>query len=228
MKSKIYKTMPKYMQRKAQRVTKLINEWDKAGLTSNDLEMSKEMLSNFYEFIGKTPKDTQKASDRLKLKKSEKEEYNKILDFILYNDEVDLSKRRLKNQQIRDMWEAQGFNTDTYEKVKSQYSQVYDEQSFIKFTDRMNMSKSDKFLKWVFSSDQIAQLYAGAYKARMKEYEIDRYISEEYKQMQQTQEKLWKNNEQEAREALYERVLGIIADKEKTYLEEHPKARRRK
>lgn len=222
MKSKIYKPMPKYMQKKAQRVTQLINEWNKAGMTSNDLEVSKDLLSDFYENIGKTVKDTQLASDRIRLSKSEKEEYNKILDYILYNEDVDISKRMLKNQMIRDTWNEQ--NKEVYEKVKAQYDQVYDEQSFIKFVDRMNISKSNSFLRYVFSSDQLAHLYSGAYNARMTEAEVNKKIAEQYDLMEKNEAHLFKNNEAEANDILYERIIKIIEEKEIEYKQEHPKA----
>ena len=222
MKSKIYKPMPKYMRKKAQRVTQLINEWNKAGMTSNDLEVSKDLLSDFYENIGKTVKDTQLASDRIRLSKSEKEEYNKILDYILYNEDVDISKRMLKNQMIRDTWNEQ--NKEVYEKVKAQYDQVYDEQSFIKFVDRMNISKSNSFLRYVFSSDQLAHLYSGAYNARMTEAEVNKKIAEQYDLMEKNEAHLFKNNEAEANDILYERIIKIIEEKEIEYKQEHPKA----
>lgn len=211
------------MQKKAQRVTQLINEWNKAGMTSNDLEVSKDLLSDFYDNIGKSVKDNQLASDRIRLSKSEKEEYNKILDYILRNDDVDISKRMLKNQMIRDTWNEQ--NKEVYEKVKAQYDQVYDEQSFIKFVDRMNISKSNSFLRYVFSSDQMAHLYSGAYNARMTEAEVNRKIAEQYDLMEKNEAHLFKNNEYEARDILYERLIGIIEDKEKEYKQEHPKAK---
>lgn len=223
MKSKIYTPLPKYMQKKAQRVTNMINEWNKADMTSNDLEVAKDLLSDFYDNIGKSVKDNQLASDRIRLSKSEKEEYNKILDYILHNDDVDISKRMLKNQMIRDTWNEQ--NKEVYEKVKAQYDQVYDEQSFIKFVDRMNISKSNSFLRYVFSSDQMAHLYSGAYNARMTEAEVNRKIAEQYDLMEKNEAHLFKNNEAEARDILYERVIGIIEEKEIEYKQLHPKAK---
>lgn len=223
MRSKIYTPLPKYMQKKAQRVTKLINEWNKAGMTSNDLEVSKDLLSDFYENIGKTVKDTQLASDRIRLSRSEKEEYNKILDYILHNDDVDISKRMMKNKMIRDTWNEQ--NKEVYEKVKAQYDQVYDEQSFIKFVDRMNISKSNSFLRYVFSSDQLAHLYSGAYNARMTEADVNRKIAEQYDLMEKNEAHLFKNNEAEASDILFERIMGIIEEKEVEYKQQHPKAK---
>ena len=168
------------MRRKARRVNKILNEWDAAGLTSNDLELAKDLLSDFYENTGKTVKETQLASEEITLKRSEKEEYNKILDFILYNDEVDLSRRTLKNQMIRQQWENSTFNEVTYEKVKDQFDQVYDEQSFIDFVDRMNKTKNNRVLSHLLDSDQFAELYESASNNKIKETEINNWMIKMY------------------------------------------------
>lgn len=168
------------MRKKARRVNKIINAWDAAGLTSNDLELAKDLLSDFYENTGKTVKETQLASEEITLKRSEKEEYNKILDFILYNDEVDLSRRTLKNQMIRQQWENSTFNEVTYEKVKDQFDQVFDEQSFIDFVDRMNKTKNNRVISHLLDSDQFAELYESASNNKIKETEINNWMVKMY------------------------------------------------
>lgn len=186
--SKIRKYIPKYMKRKAKRVNRIINMWDNAGLSTNDLEVAKDLLSDFYADIGKTVVDTEKASERIKLSRSEKEEYNKILDYILYNDDLDLSRRTLKNQQIRSSWND--VNASTYEKVKDQYDQVYDEQSFINFVDRMNKTKNNRVLSSIFDSDQIARLYSIGFNNQMKETEINRLVIQTYEETGKTYDAL--------------------------------------
>ena len=123
---KVERKLPKYIQKKAERVNKMLNAWDAAGLTSNDLELAKELLSDFYEDIGKTPKDMERASEHIKLNRGDKEEYNKILDFIIYNDEIDLSRRTLKNEIIKTKWKQGHF--DAFEKIKDEYEYIKDEQ----------------------------------------------------------------------------------------------------
>lgn len=212
MAGRIYGYMPKYMRKKAERVNIMIDAWDAAGLTSNDLELAKELLSDFYENIGKTPKDTERASERLKLKRSEKEEYNKILDFIIYNDEIDISKRTLKNQQIREIWT--NANDTTFDKVSSKYGDmVRDEQDFINFVDRMNKTKNNRLLSTLLDSHQFATLYEMGYedqpstvrgelvmkrKKVLKETEINAMIIREY------------NKTGKTFDALYETIVELI------------------
>ena len=177
------------MKQKARRVNKILNMWTASGLTSNDLEMVQDMLSDFYESVGKTVKDSQIASENIKLKRSEKEEYNKILDFILYNDEADLNKRTLQNQKIRESWNE--INKSTYEKIKAQYDQVYDEQSFIDFVDNMNKMKSNRVLKILMDSDQFAEIYGIAEKNKIKESTINEWIISMYENTGATYDELF-------------------------------------
>ena len=195
-KSKIFRSLPKYMKRKAQRVNKILDMWDDAGLTSNDLEMVKEMLSDFYDDIGKTVKDQERASEQIHLKRSEKEEYNKILDFILYNDEVDLNRRTLKNQQIRESWNE--IQKQIYESNKAQFDYIKDEQSFIDFVDRMNKTKNNRLLSSIMDSNQYAELYSAGKSKGFKETEINKMIINEY------------NKNGATYDTLYDTIIGLI------------------
>ena len=189
-KSKIFRSLPKYIKRKAKRVNKILDMWDAAGLTSNDLEMVKEMLSDFYADIGKTVKDQERASEQIHLKRSEKEEYNKILDFILYNDEVDLAKRTLKNQQLRESWNE--VQKQIYEENKINWDYITDEQSFIDFVDRMNKTKNNRLLSAILDSKQFAELYSAGKSKGFKETEINKMIIAEYDENGATYDTLYK------------------------------------
>ena len=184
------------MKRKAKRVNKILDMWDDAGLTSNDLEMAKEMLSDFYADIGKDVKDSERASEQIHLKRSEKEDYNKILDFILYNDEVDLAKRTLKNQQIRESWNE--VQKQIYETNKAQFDYIKDEQSFIDFVDRMNKTKNNRLLSSIMDSNQYAELYSAGKSMGFKETEINKMIINEY------------NKNGATYDTLYDTIIGLI------------------
>lgn len=190
-KSKIYKALPKYMKKKAKRVNRMLDMWDASGLTSNDLELAKDMLSDFYEMIGKDVKDSERASEQIHLKRSEKEEYNKILDFIIYNDEVDLSKRTLKNQQIRESWNE--VQKQIYETNKAQFDYIKDEQSFIDFVDRMNKTKNNRLLASIMDSHQFTELYSAGKSKGFKETEINKMIISEYNKNGATYDSLYDN-----------------------------------
>jgi hypothetical protein len=194
--SRIYRSIPKYMQKKAERVNKMLNAWDAAGLTSNDLELAKELLSDFYEDIGKTPKDMERASEHIKLNRGDKEEYNKILDFIIYNDEIDLSRRTLKNEIIKTKWKQGNF--DAFEKIKDEYEYIEDEQDYINFIDRMNKTKNNRVLSILMDSDQFAEAYSTGSSKGLKETKINKYIMKEY------------NKDGKTFDSLFEHIIEII------------------
>lgn len=179
------------MKKKAQRVNKMLDMWDASGLTSNDLELAKDLLSDFYDMIGKDVKDSERASEQIHLKRSEKEEYNKILDFIIYNDEVDLSKRTLKNQQIRESWNE--VQKQIYETNKAQFDYISDEQSFIDFVDRMNKTKNNRLLASIMDSHQFTELYSAGKSRGFKETEINKMIISEYNKNGATYDSLYDN-----------------------------------
>ena len=146
------------MKQKARRVNRILNQWTDKGLTSNDLEFVREMLNDFYNNMDKKVKNMQAASENIFLSKKGKEEYNKILDFILYNDEVDLSKRALKNKEIRQKWSEA--NEKSFDSNKNRFDFIQDEQDFIDFTDEMNRVNKDALLRYIFDSEQIVVLYS--------------------------------------------------------------------
>ena len=81
---------------------------------------------------------------------------------------------------IRQQWENSTFNEVTYEKVKDQFDQVYDEQSFIDFVDRMNKTKNNRVLSHLLDSDQFAELYESASNNKIKETEINNWMVKMY------------------------------------------------
>ena len=157
--SKSKTQLPKYMINKARRVNKLIDQWEAAGLTTNDLEQAKVLLEKFYTDADKTVKDPDRASEKIRLSKRDKEEYNNLLNYILYDDNLDISKRTLKNQAIRAEWDDPKYE-QAYETTKSIYKGVIkDEQDYINFIDRMNRYSNNRVVSAYLSSKQIADIH---------------------------------------------------------------------
>lgn len=173
------RTLPKYIQKKVEKVNKIFNEWSESGLTSNDLELSQSLLRRFYrESKKKNVKEKEMASSRILVDKEQKEEYNKILDFILSDEFVDLKKRQSENENIRQKFNEK--SEKTFNTLKKRYDFINDEQSFINFTDNMNRYKNDRMLSAILSSEQIANLYGYGYDKGFSESEIDEILIDTY------------------------------------------------
>ena len=174
------KRLPKYIQKKVEKVNKIFNEWKSEGLTSNDFELAQGLLKRFYkESRKKNIKEKEMASKRIFVDKGQKEEYNKILDFILSDEFIDLKKRQNENEIIRQKFNEK--SKKTFDTLKDKYNFINDEQSFIHFTDNMNRFKNDRMLSAILSSDQIANLYGHGIDKGYKESQIDEMIIDTYK-----------------------------------------------
>ncbi len=174
--------LPKYIQKKVERVNKIFNEWKSEGLTSNDFELAQGLLRRFYrESRKKNVKEKEMASKRILVDKGQKEEYNKILDFILSDEFIDLKKRQNENESLRQKFNEK--SKKTFDSLKNKYDFINDEQSFINFTDNMNRFKNDRMLSAILSSEQIANLYGYGIDKGFTESQIDNILIDTYNQV---------------------------------------------
>lgn len=184
MKKTKKRQLPKYMQKKVERVNKLLDEWKSSGLTSNDYELTKNLFKRFYkESKKKNVKEKEMASSRILVDESQKEEYNKILDFVLSDEFLDLKTRLERNKNIGTLLNASESSKKRYETVKAKYDFVNDEQSFIDFTDNMIRFKNDRLLSAILSSEQIANLYGYGIDKGFTESQIDEILVDTYYQV---------------------------------------------
>lgn len=182
MKKTKKRQLPKYIQKKVEKVNKIFNEWKSEGLTSNDFELAQGLLRRFYrESRKKNVKEKEMASKRILVDKGQKEEYNKILDFILSDEFIDLKTRQNENESIRQKFNEK--SKKTFDTLKDKYNFINDEQSFINFTDNMNRFKNDRMLSAILSSEQIANLYGYGIDKGFTESQIDDILLKTYNQV---------------------------------------------
>jgi len=174
--------LPKYIQKKVEKVNNIFNEWKSEGLTSNDFELAQGLLRRFYrESRKKNVKEKEMASKSILVDKGQKEEYNKILDFILSDEFIDLNTRQNENECIRQKFNEK--SKKTFDTLKDKYNFINDEQSFINFTDNMNRFKNDRMLSAILSSEQIANLYGYGIDKGFTESQIDDILLKTYNQV---------------------------------------------
>ena len=169
------------MQKRVKKVNKILNDWKSQGLTSNDYQLATNLLKRFYrESKKKNVKDKEIASSRILVDYKQRVEYNKILDYILSNDFIDLEKRKNENEILRQKFNEK--SKKTFNTLKDKYNFINDEQSFIDFTDNMNRFKNDRMLSAILSSEQIANLYGYGIDTGFTEEQIDEKLLETYHQ----------------------------------------------
>lgn len=152
--SKSKKTLPKYMKKKVEKAAKRLEQWNEAGVTSNEQRAAEFLLEKFYKDNKKQVKDTRSPNQRIRVSKSERQEYDAILNYIL--DVMDTpSERNVNNKRIRDLWDINDDNRakSNYDMFSNRYN-VHDEQDFIDAVDDVNRIKNDRVLSDLLSSDQ--------------------------------------------------------------------------
>ena len=176
------KRLPKYIQKKVEKVNKIFKSWKQAGVTSNDLELAQGLFKKFYkDEKKKNVVQKEMASKNILVDKAQKEEYNKILDYVLSDEFIDLSERQQMNERIKEKLKTDDKAKQTFNTLKNKYEYVNDEQSYYDFIDNMNRYKNDRLLSSILSSDQIANLYGYGVNKGYKENEIDDMLVKSYK-----------------------------------------------
>lgn len=175
------KRLSSYMQKRVKKVNKILNDWKSQGLTSNDYQLATNLLRRFYrESKKKNVKNKEIASSRILVDYKQRVEYNKILDYILSNEFIDLEKRKNENEILRQKFNEK--SKKTFNTLKDKYNFINDEQSFIDFTDNMNRFKNDRMLSAILSSEQIANLYGYGIDKGFTEDQIDEKLLDTYHQ----------------------------------------------
>lgn len=134
----------------------VMREWKQnIGAENNAVRMVKGQLENFYEKIGKNPKNPREFNTRLKLTEDQQEELEQIAfsaveQDIYYEDWQPLFS---ENTNIED--EEKGIQT--FESLRGQYG-IDTYQDFIDFYESMNRFKNDRYLTSIMTSDQYAEL----------------------------------------------------------------------
>ena len=67
-------------------LNKALDEWDALGVKPNDVRYAENMLNQFYEWVGKEPKNPDRFSSRLKLDDDQMEELEEIAQAIANMD----------------------------------------------------------------------------------------------------------------------------------------------
>ena len=145
----------------------LMEKWK--GFDDNELpdivRETRELLRDFYDRQGKTPKEDDNFNTRLKLD----EEGEELLTEIAW---------RFKEDEYSDFSFYHKFY-DTNSDFRDRYN-IHDVNDWIDFINKINRFKNDRFLKEILSSDQILELYSEGNSKGLSEDEIDGIIYLEY------------------------------------------------
>lgn len=185
-------------------INKELDKWDEYNLESNEINMYKQMLEEFYQKTGKNPKNRDRFSTRIKLSAEDEEEFadmaisfglSPLTNVDTYINMYDLDTADLIQLANYD----KPINIDAFMKMKEQYDEYFENvQDYIHFFDRINSFKDDKLLSSILSSHQYVSLMNYG-SEDIDENELDALITEMY----------YKTGEEG--ENLYNIILGMIS-----------------
>ena len=166
-------------------INKELDKWDDYNLESNEINMYKQMLEEFYQKTGKNPKHRDRFSTRIKLSAEDEEEFadmaisfglSPLTNVDTYINMYDLDTADLIQLANYD----KPINIDAFMKMKEQYDEYFENvQDYIHFFDRINAFKDDKLLSSVLSSHQYVSLMNYG-SEDIDENELDALITEMY------------------------------------------------
>lgn len=185
-------------------INKELDKWDEYNLESNEINMYKQMIEEFYQKTGKNPKNRDRFSTRIKLSAEDEEEFadmaisfglSPLTNVDTYINMYDLETADLIQLANYD----KPINIDAFMKMKEQYDEYFENvQDYIHFFDRINSFKDDKLLSSILSSHQYVSLMNYG-SEDIDENELDALIQEMY----------YKTGEEG--ENLYNIILGMIS-----------------
>lgn len=185
-------------------INKELDKWDDYNLESNEINMYKQMIEEFYQKTGKNPKHRDRFSTRIKLSTEDEEEFadmaisfglSPLTNVDTYINMYDLETADLIQLANYD----KPINIDAFMKMKEQYDEYFENvQDYIHFFDRINSFKDDKLLSSILSSHQYVSLMNYG-SEDIDENELDALIQEMY----------YKTGEEG--ENLYNIILGMIS-----------------
>lgn len=121
-------------------------DWEGMENVPNDVKMYRDMLSNFYDSIGKKVAHPELFSTRVNLTRKQQETLNDISFQVL-------------NKWTTDYAQYEDFLVDeTRSDVRDRYD-IKNIDDAINFLDEMETSRSEAWLADLLSSDQIKELY---------------------------------------------------------------------
>ena len=142
-------------------------EWEGMENVPNDVKMYRDMLSNFYDSIGKKVAHPELFSTRVNLTRKQQETLNDISFQVL-------------NKWTTDFSQYEDFLVDeTRSDVRDRYD-IKNIDDAINFLDEMETSRNEAWLADLLSSDQIKELYDEARNKGLTAEEANDIIYIEY------------------------------------------------
>ena len=155
----------KYIRDLFNQLNEAMNDWDKAGFTSNDLKLFQDKLEDFYSKNNMNVAHTDRFSWQKEMTQEQADELFDLAESMAQDDYVYLETYQdMLNMDYEDIGTQSTYdkiNLEAFLKISEQHqNSVQTLEDYINFIDRMNNYKNNAMLSSILSSDQVAELYS--------------------------------------------------------------------
>lgn len=155
----------KYIRDLFNQLNEAMNDWDKAGFTSNDLKLYQDKLEDFYNKNNMNVAHNDRFSWQKDMTQEQADELFDLAESMAQDDYVYLETYQdMLNMDYEDIGTQSTYdkiNLEAFSKISEQYpDSVQNLEDYVNFIDRMNNYKNNAMLSSILSSDQVAELYS--------------------------------------------------------------------
>lgn len=181
-------------------LNKQMREFDAEGLTSNDLNLYRDMLEKFYKDNNLDVKHPDQFTTQKLMTEEQAAELFDIAyqmandpytDLDTYKEMMEVAESDWTDVNDNDQTKYDKINMDAFQKITERYGNVQTTQDYVDFIDRMNNFKSNALLSQILESDQIAELYSIGSWQGLSDDDIDKIIAMEYSMTGRTKDRLY-------------------------------------
>ena len=149
-------------------LNKTLDEWDKLGTDTNDVRYARNMLSQFYEWANKTPKDDERFNARLHYNQEQADELIEIARSIV----------NMNNFFVSDVFDKKLI--DAYNETNKKNNTFKSITAFTEFIDKKQRFEESTVLQSALSFYEYEALLLRGSKHSLKESQINEYIENVY------------------------------------------------
>lgn len=155
----------KYIRDLFNQLNEAMNDWDKAGFTSNDLKLFQDKLEDFYSKNNMNVAHNDRFTWQKEITQEQADELFDLAESMAQDDYIYLETYQdMLNMDYEDIGTQSTYdkiNLEAFSKISEQYpDSVQNLEDYVNFIDRMNNYKNNAMLSSILSSDQVAELYS--------------------------------------------------------------------
>lgn len=162
--SKEYKSLMKEL-------NKTLDDWESLGVKPNEVRQAEHMLELFYEWSGKSPKNKDRFSTRLKLTNDQQEELEQIAQSFV---NMDIFADEQYEENFLKAWETAKNNPN------NNFKNIEEYKNWVDAKDRFEQERLLASVMGYYEYEMIKRKYSRKYKQEINEADLKELITSIY------------------------------------------------